>query len=121
MSWKSKNKRKGANADYSISARLKKIKKTNSEFEVMLSALSLEEVIGLKLELAAKSAGGKMYGIPLWHSLCDITKDAVFKYALSACTSKREAAMFLGIDLKTLNGLQKKYETEEYFTNLNSS
>ena len=123
MSWKSKskNKSKGANANYSIASKLRKTKKINSDFEVMLNGLSLEEVIGLKLELSAKAAGSKMYGMPLWHSLCDIAKDATFKYALSACSTKKEAALFLGIDLKTLHLLQKKYETEEYFLNLDSS
>ena len=84
----------------------------------MLNSLSLEEVIGLKLELAAKAAGGKLYGIPLWHSLTDISKDAVFKYALSACQTKKEAEAFLGIDMQTFHKLQKKFETEEYFINL---
>ena len=77
----------------------------------MFNSLSLEEVIGLKLELAAKAAGGKLYGIPLWYSLSDITKDAVFKYALSACQTKKEAALFLGIDMQTFHKLQKKFET----------
>ena len=81
----------------------------------MLNSLSLEEVIGLKLELAAKAAGGKLYGIPLWHSMPDIAKDAVFKYALSACRTKKETAAFLGIDMQTFHKLQKKFDTEEYF------
>tara|TARA_R100000008_G_scaffold85823_1_gene76788 strand:+ start:3900 stop:4265 length:366 start_codon:yes stop_codon:yes gene_type:complete len=118
MSFKRKNKRKGANTNYSIASKLRKSKKSNTEFEIMLNNLSLEEIIGLKLELAAKAAGGKLYGIPLWNSLTDIAKDATFKYALSACSTKKEAALFLGIDLKTLYLLQKKYETEEYFTDL---
>ena len=81
----------------------------------MINNLSLEELIGLKLELAAGAAGGKLYGIPIWHSLTDITKDAAFKYALSACATKKEAALFLGIDMKTFHKLQKKFETEDYF------
>jgi len=115
MSWKRKKKRYGANAYYSISNKLKKQLKTTSEFEIMLNNLSLEEVIGLKLELAAKAAGGKLYGIPLWQSMSDIAKDAVFKYALSACRTKKEAAAFLGIDMQTFHKLQRKFETEEYF------
>tara|TARA_R100000008_G_scaffold41495_1_gene23909 strand:+ start:82 stop:453 length:372 start_codon:yes stop_codon:yes gene_type:complete len=118
LSWKRKKRKYGANAFYSISKKLRSEQKTTTEFEVMLNSLSLEEVIGLKLELAAKAAGGKLYGIPLWHSLTDISKDAVFKYALSACQTKKEAAAFLGIDMQTFHKLQKKFETEEYFINL---
>ena len=81
----------------------------------MLNSLSLEEVIGLKLELACKAAGGKLFGLPLWHSLNDITKEAVFKYSLSATRTKKEAASFLGISMKTFHKLQKKFNTEDYF------
>jgi hypothetical protein len=119
LSWKQKKKRYGANAYYSISSKLRKENKVTSEFEIMFNNLSLEEVIGLKLELAAKAAGGKLYGIPLWHSLTDVTKDAIFKYALSACQTKKEAALFLGIDMQTFHKLQKKFKTEEYFINFN--
>ena len=35
----------------------------------MLNNLSLEEIIGLKLELAAKAAGGYLYGIPIFSSI----------------------------------------------------
>jgi len=115
LSWKQKKRRQGACMHYSISKKLRKEYKVTSEFEIMLNNLSLEEVIGLKLELAAKAAGGKLYGIPLWYSLPNIAKDAVFKYALSACQTKKETAAFLGIDMQTFHKLQKKFETEDYF------
>lgn len=115
MSWKRKKKAYGANTYYSLVNKLRKDKKINNQFEVMFNSLSLEEVIGLKLELASKAAGRKLFGIPLWNSMQDIAKDAVLKYALSATRTKREAASFLGIDLQTFYKLQKKFNTEEYF------
>ena len=34
-----------------------------------INNLTLEEIIGLKLELAAKSAGGYLYGIPIFSAI----------------------------------------------------
>ncbi len=105
----------GANKYFSLVKKLRKSNKLTSEFEAMFNSLTLEEVIGLKLELAAHAAGGKLYGVPLWKSMPDISKEAVYNYALSICSTKREAASFLGIDLQTLNKLEKKYDTKNYF------
>ena len=58
MSWKKKKKvQEGKNKYYSLSNKLKKESRSHDEFEVMLNNLSLEEIIGLKLELAARSVG----------------------------------------------------------------
>ena len=116
MSYDKKTKRtQGKNKYYSISKKLQKEKKSTDEFEVMLNNLSLEEVIGLKLELAAKAAGGMLYGMPIWYSLRNITNDAVLKYAYSATKTKMEAARFLGFDKNRFNQLVKKYQIDSYF------
>ena len=85
------------------------------DFELALNRLSLEEVIGLKLELASKMFGGKCYGIPIFKSMRDIVNDAVLKYALSSCRTKKEAARFLGLSSQNFNKLLKKYNTESFF------
>jgi hypothetical protein len=111
-----KNKNSGKNLNYSISNKLKKEGKSSEEFEILFNCLSLEEVIGLKLELASKfGLGGKMYGLPIWHSMQTIVKDAILKYALSATKSKREAARFLGLNEQNFNVLSKKYQIDNYF------
>tara|TARA_R100001082_G_scaffold103379_4_gene74039 strand:- start:980 stop:1360 length:381 start_codon:yes stop_codon:yes gene_type:complete len=115
MSWKRKRRLQGSNKYYSISNKLKREKKISDDFEVMLNNLDLEEVIGLKLELASRAAGGKLFGICIWNSLTDVIRDAIFKYALSATRSKREAATFLGIDIQTFYRLQNYYGSETYF------
>ena len=115
MPWKNKKKLYGANKDYSISRKLRKEGKTNDQFEIAIGSLSLEELIALKLELAAKSVGGKLYGLPLWYSLPEITKDAVLKYALSASRTKMEAARFLGVNKEYFYRLLKKYDIDSYF------
>ena len=106
----------GRNRDYSISHKLRKDGKSSEEFEILFNNLSLEEVIGLKLELASKfGLRGKMYGLPIWYSLRTIVKDAVLKYAVSATRSKREAARFLGLHEQSLNILLRKHKVDKYF------
>tara|TARA_B100000519_G_scaffold58840_1_gene49252 strand:+ start:85 stop:453 length:369 start_codon:yes stop_codon:yes gene_type:complete len=119
MSWKKKKKvQEGKNKYYSLSNKLKKESRSHDEFEVMLNNLSLEEIIGLKLELAARSVGNMLYGLPILTSLPYITRDAILKYSLSATRSKKEAARFLGINLDHLKKLLKKHDTESYFENI---
>ena len=101
---------------YSISKKLKREKKITEEFEVMLNSLSLEEIIALKLELASKVAGNRLYGIPLWESLPLIIKDAVLKYGVSATRTQTEAARFLGINKDRLLKLAKKFDVHNYFS-----
>jgi len=111
-----KNKNDGKNRYYSLSNKLKKEGKSSDEFEILFNNLSLEEVIGLKLELASKyQLRGKLYGLPIWYSLRTIVKDAVLKYALSATRSKREGARFLGLQENNFNLLLKKHKIDNYF------
>ena len=106
----------GKNRYYSLSKKLRREQKSSEEFEILLNNLSLEEVIGLKLELASKfSLNGKMYGLPVWSSLHTIVKDAVLKFAVSATRSKKEAARFLGINEKSFLLLLNKHKVDSYF------
>ena len=82
----------------------------------MLSSLTLEEIIGLRLELAARTVNHKLYGINLWHSIPDIVKDGVLKYVYSAARTKGEMASFLGIDVSSLKKLLKKHNITNYFS-----
>lgn len=115
MSWKKKKYTQGKNEYYSVSKKLRRDGKINEDFEVMMNTLLLEEVIALKLELAAKAAGGALYGLPLWSSIKDIVKDAVLKYAYSATRTKKEAARFLGLNFSDFNSHTKTYNTDSYF------
>ena len=117
MPWNKKRRiHKGVNAEYSLIRKLRKEKRSNYQFEIMLNSLTLEEVIGLKLELASKSAGSALYGLPLWHSLKDIVQDAVLKYTFSATRTKGEAMRFLGLTPSHFYKLQEKFKIEEYFS-----
>jgi len=116
--WESKRSRfKREDRDYySISNKLKSENKIDERFEIMLSSLTLEEIIGLRLELAAKSVNYKLYGLNIWHKVPDMVKDGVLKYVYSAARTKGEMASFLGIDKSMLKKLLKKYEITNYFT-----
>ena len=115
MSWKRKRSISGKNEFYSISKKLKKENKINENFEIMLNNLSLEEIIGLKLELASKSCGNSLYGVPLWRSLKYVVEDSVLKYALSATRTKKEYARFLGLRRIEAERLNWKYRPDSYF------
>jgi phosphoribosylaminoimidazole carboxylase (NCAIR synthetase) len=115
VNWKRKRNYNGKNKNYSISKKLRKDRKSNEEFEIMLGALTLEEIIALKLELSTKSISNRMYGFPIWHSLHNIVQDAVFKYAYSATRTKAEAMRFLGLQENWFHKLQKKYGIDDYF------
>ena len=117
MAWERKltSRRKKSTKNHSISNVLRKQTKSNDKFEVMLNNLSLEEVIGLKLELANRTAGGYLYGLPIWHAIPDIVRDAVLKFASTATKTKGEAARYLGLNIQQFNQANKKYKIRHYF------
>jgi hypothetical protein len=82
----------------------------------MLNQLTLEEVIGLKLELATKTVNGKLFGMPLWYTLHNIVQDAVLKYTFSASRTNGEAMRFLGLKKAEMRKLTKKYNIDNYFS-----
>ena len=100
---------------HSIIRKLRKEGKLPEEAEIFVSNLSLEDLIALKLEIASKPIGGKLFGIPIWKSIPFIIRDALLKTAISVCGSKTEAASMLGKDIDTLDKLLKKYKTVSFF------
>ena len=107
--------KQGKYRNYSISRSLKIAGKSSEEFEAMLSNLTLEEIIALKLEISAKMINNKLYGFDLWKSVPRIARDAVLKFAYSATQSKADACRVLGIKPAELSKLIKTYNIEEYF------
>ena len=106
---------KGKNEAYSLVKNLRSEGRLNEETEIAINSLSLEELLSVKLELAASQFNSKMFGIPIWYSLRSVVQDALLKFALSSTKTKREAARLLGILPADLRHLLKKYETEKYF------
>ena len=101
--------------DLSFSQKLRNQKKSNEAFEIMLSALTLEEIIGLKLECASRLTGGKMYGFNLWSHIIDIVKEALYNAVISVAKTNKEATRILGINEQTFKTLKKKYKIREEY------
>ena len=97
--------------DLSLSRKLRKEEKSNEAFEIMLSALTLEEIIGLKLECASRLTNGKLYGFNLWSNIVDITKEALYNAVVSISSTNKEACRVLGINEQTFKSLKRKYNT----------
>jgi hypothetical protein len=115
VTWKKKQRIQGKYEHYSLSKKLKRDGKVSDQFEIMLNSLTLEELIGLKLELANKAAGSPLFGLPLFRSMKDVAKVAVLMYAASATRSDREAAALLGIDREDFRNLVREYNIIKYF------
>lgn len=102
------------NENYSYSRTLKEEGKSSPEFEAQLSQLSLEEIIGLKLEVSSRDLNGKLYGFPIWQSMPIIIKDALFKFASSCTKSQVEAARVLGLSPDKYYELFRNYEDKNF-------
>tara|TARA_R110002020_G_scaffold293774_4_gene509513 strand:+ start:340 stop:678 length:339 start_codon:yes stop_codon:yes gene_type:complete len=99
--------------NWSLSKKLKKENKINDEFEAILSHLPLEDVIALKVELASKACGGKFYGNYLLKATKYIADEAIVKYALAACKTRKSAARFLGINVQHLRAIIRVYHIDD--------
>jgi hypothetical protein len=106
---------KGFCEDLSLSNKLRQEGKSSEAFEIMLSALTLEELIGLKIEGAARLSNGKMYGFNLWSNIIDITKEALYNAVISIAKTNKESTRILGINEQTFKGLKKKYKIREEY------
>jgi hypothetical protein len=115
VTWKKKRRIQGKYENYSLSKKLKRDGKISDQFEIMFNSLTLEELIGLKLELANKAAGSPLFGLPLFRSMKDIAKAALLMYAASATRSDREAAALLGISRMEYKNFVREYNIIDYF------
>ena len=82
---------------------------------VLINNLTLEDLIAIKLELSCALVRNKLYGIDFWSNSCYIIREALLKFAISVSKSKKDAARFLGLDLREFNTQYKKYDIESYF------
>ena len=118
LTWSKKRPRykRSDQENYSTSAVLRKQKKSSDELEMMVSCLTLEELICLKLEISARETNNKLYGFDLWKKIPVIAKEAVFRYAYSGTRTRNELAAFLGL---ARDGVDKLFDTlkpHQYFS-----
>lgn len=121
MTWKKKINRKileknfsGVN-NYSVLRTLRKTHGITPELETIVSMITLEDLIALKMELAARSSGNHLYGLPIWKSMQHIAKEACLKFAYSVCYSKADVARFLGVYPQEAENAAKNYKIKEFF------
>tara|TARA_Y100000114_G_scaffold141267_1_gene146855 strand:+ start:1115 stop:1492 length:378 start_codon:yes stop_codon:yes gene_type:complete len=108
--WKKKLREyKGRNYRYSLRNKLRREKKTTDDFEAMIHNLSLEHLIGLKLELAASHINNKLYNFPIYKSLRYIVKEACLHFALSSTRTIGDAASVLGMRESDLHKEIRKF------------
>ena len=106
---------KGFCEGLSLSDKLRREGKSSEEFEIMLASLTLEELLGLKLETASRLSAGKLYGMHLWSAIVQITKEALYNAVISISKTNKEATRILGINDDTFNILKRKYNIREEY------
>ena len=108
--WKKKLREyKGKYESYSIRKRLNNEKRINSNFETILNSLTLEEIIALKLELAASHVNHKLYGFPILKSLKFLVRESCIMFALSVSRTAKDAACVLGTTERQLREEIQKF------------
>ena len=108
--WKKKLRQyKGKYESYSIRKKLNREKKINSSFETILNSLTLEEIIALKLELAASHVNHKLYGFPILKSLKFLVRESCIMFALSVSRTTKDAACVLGTTERQLREEIQKF------------
>ena len=110
-----KSNRHNTTAFNSVRIKLEEEGLINNELLVLIAALSLEDLIALKLELACGEVRNRLYGFDIWRNLKPIVQESVLKFAISTRKSKKDAARFLGLNYLEFKKLLTKYNIEEYF------
>tara|TARA_R100001591_G_C4292162_1_gene168055 strand:+ start:388 stop:720 length:333 start_codon:yes stop_codon:yes gene_type:complete len=79
---------------------------------VSISAVSLEDLIAVKLELACNHMNNRLYGFDIWRNSIYIVKEALLKFAISTTKSKKDAARFLGLTYSDFKLACKKFDID---------
>jgi hypothetical protein len=87
----------------------------NDQLLVSLNSLSLEDLIAVKLELAANNINNRLYGFDIWRALPNIVQEATLKFAISTTKSKKDASRFLGLTYLEFLNICKKYQINKFF------
>jgi len=99
----------------SVSIKLGEQGLINNQLWTLISGMSLEDLIALKLELSCNEVNERLFGFDIWRNLKPIVQEAVLKFAISTRSSKKDAARFLGLNYLDFRKLLAKYKVEEYF------
>ena len=99
----------------SIITKLKDQSKLNDSLLVLISNLTLEDLIAIKLELSCNLINNRLYGFDIWRNSNKIVQEAILKFAISTTKSKKDAARFLGLTPQEFYRVCKQYDISGYF------
>lgn len=96
-----------------ISKKLRTDNRSSEEFEIMVSNLTFEELIELKLEVSTRMmVDGKFYGFPIYEAIPEITRFACVKFAIRSSLTKRDGACLLGINFQKFCNALKYFKLD---------
>ena len=81
----------------------------SNELLVLISSLTLEDLIAIKIELSSLHLKNRLFGLDIWKKIDYITKEALMRVGISCTKSNSEAARFLGITLSDYRINLKKF------------
>ena len=99
----------------SIITKLRDQNKLNDSLLVLVSNLTLEDIIAIKLELSCDLINNRLYGFDIWRNSNKIVQEAILKFAISTTKSKKDAARFLGLTYSDFKKAIKKYKVTNFF------
>tara|TARA_Y100000994_G_scaffold240837_1_gene236005 strand:+ start:596 stop:943 length:348 start_codon:yes stop_codon:yes gene_type:complete len=100
----------------SVIKTLKEQNKLNDSTLTSINGISIEDLIAVKFELSAKHLNNRLYGFDIWRRSGYIIKEALLKFAISATSSKKDAARFLGLTYGEFKRVTVKYKVADYFS-----
>lgn len=95
-----------------LSSELKRQGMINNDFLDKVSELTIEQLVTLKLETSARMYNGKLYGLPLWHSLPYIIRDSLMDFVFRNCKTKADMSNTLGIPYEQFSQMYRNYIKE---------
>jgi len=110
-----KHNRHNTTTSKSVRIKLEEQGLVNNQLLTLISGMSLEDLIALKLELSCNEVNERLFGFDIWRNLKPIVQEAVLKFAISTRKSKKDAARFLGLNYLDFRKLLSKYDVENYF------
>ena len=105
---------KSTTINTSIITKLKDQSKLNDSLLVLISNLTLEDLIAIKLELSCNLINNRLYGFDIWRNSNKIVQEAILKFAISTTKSKKDAARFLDLTYVEFKKLLRKYDLKSY-------
>ena len=88
-----KHNRHNTTISKSVRIKLEEQGLINNQLLILISSISLEDLIALKLEIACNEVNEKLLGFDIWRNLKPIVQESVLKFAISTRKSKKQLMM----------------------------